>query len=196
MINIKKASLLAAFGVMLVPATVFAMTETSGNDVVKDARGTVVMNTHDNCVITKWDASSDECRRARMARRDILNKLTTEERTVYFDFNRSTLNASEKAKLDDISAMILASKEVESVDIVGYADKIGNPSYNKSLSKRRANAVKKYLASKGLRTANVSVEGMGESNSVTDCSEESGRSNLISCLAADRRVEIMLNMME
>lgn len=196
MINIKKASLLAVFGVMLVPATVFAMSETSANDVVKDARGNVLMNNYANCVVTRWDATSDECHRARMARRDILSRLSTEERTVYFDFNKSTLNSNEKAKLDEISSIILASKEVESVDIVGYADKIGNPSYNKVLSKRRAEAVKRYLATKGLRTANVSVQGMGENNSVTDCSDASGRGELISCLAADRRVEIMMNMME
>jgi outer membrane protein OmpA-like peptidoglycan-associated protein len=196
MINIKKASLLAALGVMLVPAAVYATSGTGAQDVVKDARGNVVLNTHDNCVVTKWEASADECGRARLNKRDILSRLNTEERTVYFGFNKSTLNASEKAKLDEISSIILSSKEVESVDIVGYADKIGNPSYNRVLSKRRAEAVKRYLATKGLRTKNVSVQGMGENNSVTNCSDVSARSELISCLAADRRVEIMLNMMQ
>jgi OOP family OmpA-OmpF porin len=194
MMNIKKASLLAAFGVMLVPAAVFAAPV--AQDVVKDARGNVVMNTHNNCVVTKWTSATDECGRAGMNKKDILSRLSTEERTVYFDFNKSTLNTGEKAKLDEISSIILASKEVDSVDIIGYADKMGNPSYNKVLSKRRAESVKKYLATKGLRTNNVSVQGMGENNSVTNCSTITERSALISCLAADRRVEIQLNMMQ
>ena len=194
MINMKKASLLAAFGVMLVPAALFAATD--AHDVVKDARGNVAVNTHGNCVITKWTSNSDECGQAGLRKKDLLSKLSTEERTVYFDFNKSTLNTGEKAKLDEISSIILASKEVESVDIVGYADKLGNPSYNKVLSKRRAEAVKKYLATKGLRTSKVSVQGLGENNSLTSCSTVSERAALISCLAADRRVEIQLNMLQ
>ncbi len=195
MINIKKASLLAVIGVMLAPAAVYAASENGYQDVVKDARGNVAHNSFDNCVVTKWSSSSDECGH-KMTKHDILSKLSTEERTVYFDFNKSTINSTEKAKLDEISSIILASKEVDSVDIVGYADKMGNPSYNKVLSKRRAEAVKKYLATKGLRTKNVSVQGMGENNSVTNCSTVTERKALISCLAADRRVEIQLNMMQ
>jgi outer membrane protein OmpA-like peptidoglycan-associated protein len=190
MINIKKASLLAAFGVMLIPAAVFATVETSSTqDVVRDARGDAVMNTHGNCVVTKWDSGSDEC-----GGRDILSRLSREERTVYFDFNRSTLNTKEKAKLDEIAKIILDSKEVENVDIVGFADKIGNPSYNKVLSKRRAEAVKSYLAKKGLKTKSIYVEGAGESKSLTKCDAVTERKDLISCLAADRRVEIKLNV--
>jgi outer membrane protein OmpA-like peptidoglycan-associated protein len=190
MINIKKASLLAAFGVMLIPAAVFATVETSATqDVVRDARGDVVLNTHGNCVVTKWDSGSDEC-----GGRDILSRLSREERTVYFDFNRSTLNTKEKAKLDEIAKIILDSNEVENVDIIGFADKIGNPSYNKVLSKRRAEAVKAYLAKKGLKTKNIMVEGAGESKSLTKCDAVTERKDLISCLAADRRVEIKLNV--
>lgn len=190
MINIKKASLLAAFGVMLIPAAVFATVETSATqDVVRDARGDVVLNTHGNCVVTKWDSGSDEC-----GGRDILSRLSREERTVYFDFNRSTLNSKEKAKLDEIAKIILDSNEVENVDIIGFADKIGNPSYNKVLSKRRAEAVKAYLAKKGLKTKNIVVEGAGETKSLTKCDSVTERKDLISCLAADRRVEIKLNV--
>src|SRR5689334_11541542 len=97
------------------------------------------------------------------------SKLTREQRTVYFDFNKSTLNAKEKGKLDEVSKILTASKEVESVDIVGYADKIGKPSYNKRLSTRRASTVKSYLAAKGLKTRKVRVEGLGEANSMTHC---------------------------
>jgi outer membrane protein OmpA-like peptidoglycan-associated protein len=187
MINLKKASLLAAFGIMLAPA---AYAADSYHDVVKDARGNVVLSTNGNCVETRWESATNEC----VNKRDIRSRLSKEQRTVYFDFNKSTLNAKEKMKLDEVSQIIIESKEVASVDIVGYADMIGKPSYNKKLSQKRAQTVKSYLATKGLKTRNVHVEGLGESNSVTKCDEKMDRKDLIACLAADRRVEIELNV--
>jgi len=192
MITIRKASLLAAVGVMLVPAAVFAAD--APHDIVKDARGNAVTSTDGNCVITQWEAKYDECNGAKMGKHDIRSRLSKEERTVYFDFNKSTLNAKEKKKLDEVSKIILDSKEVENVDIVGYADMIGKASYNKKLSLRRAETVKAYLATRGLKTRKVRVEGLGATNSVTHCDPKLERKELIACLAADRRVEIELNI--
>lgn len=192
MTTIKKASLLAAFGMMFLPAVAFAASSHSSDahDVVKDARGNVVLNTHGNCVETMWKSGVDECRGAHRP----FYKLTMEQRTVYFDFNKSTLNSSEKKKLDEVSKILLASKEVESVDIVGYADQIGKSSYNKRLSTKRAMTVKSYLSSKGLKTRNVRVEGLGDAHSVTHCDKHMARKDLIACLAPDRRVEIEVNV--
>lgn len=193
MITIKQASILAAVGVMLAPVAVFAADQDLRN-VVKDARGNVVTSTDGNCVRSQWANGVDECNGSKVARHDIRSRLSKEDRTVYFDFNKSTLNAHEKAKLDDVSKIILDSKEVESVDIVGYTDEIGKSSYNKRLSQHRAATVKSYLAAKGLKTKNVRVEGLGEANSVTHCDNKLPHKELISCLAADRRVEIELNV--
>ena len=190
MINLKKVSLLASVSAML--ATSAFASESYHHDVVKDTGGKIVHSTNGNCVITRWENAVNEC----TGHRDIRSRLTVEQRTVYFDFNKSTLNAHEKKKLDEVSQIIIDSKEVESVDIVGYADMIGKASYNKKLSERRAATVKSYLAAKGLKTRNVSMKGLGEANSVTHCSETLARPDLINCLAADRRVEIELNVKE
>jgi OOP family OmpA-OmpF porin len=190
MINLKKASLLAAVGMMLAPA---AFADTNFHDVVHDTRGNVVTSTNGNCVITKWESNRDECN-GKIVHKDIRSRLTKEQRTVYFDFNKSTLNNKEKTKLQEVSKIIVDSKEVESVDIVGYADMIGKSSYNKKLSTKRAQTVKSFLAAKGLKTRNVRVEGLGEANSVTHCDSKMERKALIACLAADRRVEIELNV--
>ena len=190
MIDLKKASLLATIGAMLIPAAAFAA-DVDMRDVVHDARGNVVTSTDGNCVRTMWESNMDECG-GKMKRP--FAKLSKEQRTVYFDFNKSTLNAKEKSKLDEVSSILTSSKEVESVDIVGYADKIGKPSYNKHLSKKRADTVKAYLAAKGLKTRNVRVEGLGEANSVTHCDSKMDRKELISCLSPDRRVEIEVNV--
>ena len=190
MMNLKKASLLAAISVMLAPA--FAFADSGFKDVVKNTHGNNVVSTNGNCVITKWDATYEECG---MAKRDISAKLLTEEqRNVYFDFNKSTLSVAEKKKLDEVSKIIAASKEVGSIDIVGYADPVGSASYNKKLSAKRASTVKAYLSKKGLKTNNVMVEGLGESNSAKcDVAKGKASKELIACLAKDRRVEIKLN---
>lgn len=178
--------MLATVGALMAPASAMAM---NFQDVVKDARGNVVMNSFGNCVVTQWTSGSDECLGG-----DIRGRLSKESRTVYFDFNKSTLNAAEKTKLDSLASIVSKSKQVESVDIVGFADMIGTSSYNQSLSNRRARTVRSYLASKGLKTRKVRLEAMGEKGSVTNCDPNMARNELIACLAADRRVEIELNV--
>lgn len=184
--NFKKACLAATVSVMFAPAAFAGVYQ----DVVKDARGNVVMNTFNNCVLTKWESNSNDCGMSADLRR-----LDKEMRTVYFDFNRSTLNAKEKAKLDDLSKLVKAAKDVESLDMVGFADQIGDTGYNKRLSIRRAETVKAYLASKGLKTRKTRIEGMGESKPVTSCNH-ADRKQQIACLAEDRRVEIEFNFMK
>lgn len=188
MINVKKACLLATLGGALYLPAAMASQDTGPHQVVKDADKDVVVSTNGNCVVTKWTSTSDECKYS--------VSLSKEQRTVYFDFNKSTLNASEKAKLDAVAKAVKASKEVKSVDIVGFADQIGNDGYNKTLSKRRAETVKSYLSAKGLKTNKVRVEAMGEGSPVTNCDSDANRAELIACLAADRRVEVMLNLVK
>ncbi len=190
MMNFKKASLVAAICV-LAP---FAASAGEYKDVVKNTNGHTVRSTNGNCVVTKWDASYEECG---LNKNDITGKLLTkEQRVVYFDFNKSTLSKQETKELNEVSKIIAASKEVESVDIIGYADSIGATSYNQKLSAKRASTVKSYLAKKGLKTNNVKVEGLGE-GSKAKCEHLNAKGKaskeLIACLAEDRRVEIRVN---
>ncbi len=182
MINLKKACLLATVSLMFAPAAFAGELK----DVVKDTNKNVVHSTNGNCVITKWDSATDECTGKQVISKEMLN--------VYFDFNKSTLNSKEKNKLDTVAKLIKESKEIETVDIAGYADSIGKDGYNKKLSEKRAGTVKSYLAKKGLKTRKLTVESFGESNPVTKCDPSLAKKDLIACLAEDRRVEIKLIM--
>jgi len=186
----KKATILAIVGAMMAPAA-FAG---EFNDVVKNTHGNIAHNTFGNCVITKWTSNTDEC----AGKAPSLRNLSKEWKNVYFDFNKSTLNVKEKAKLDQLSKMITDSKEVQNVDLTGYADVVGNTAYNKRLSLKRAQTVKSYLAAKGLKTRNVKVQGLGESSNAK-CGYTDGKkatAEQIACLAEDRRVEIILNFVK
>lgn len=48
--------------------------------------------------------------------------------------------------------------------LAGYADKSGSSSYNVGLSQRRADAVKAYMASKGIPDGVMTTQAFGESN--------------------------------
>lgn len=195
MIKIKNVTRLAMIGAVI--ATSAFAGPGPYQEVVHDTNRHIVRNTFNNCVVTRWTSDVNECEG--MAAKPDLHSLSKEWRNVYFDFNKSTLNAKEKAKLDELSRIIVASKEVENVDLTGYADVVGNTAYNKRLSLKRAQTVRSYLATKGLRTRNVKVEAMGESQPVTNCGYQEGRkatAEEIACLAEDRRVEIELNFIK
>ena len=184
MITLKKACLFATVGLMLSPASVLAA-ETL-RDTVKDTNRNIVHSTNGNCVYSKWDAMGDECSEVKAP------EINKELLSVYFDFNKSTLNSKEKTKLDTVSKLIKESTEVKAIDIAGYADSIGKNGYNKNLSARRARNVKTYLAKKGLKTRKLTVEAFGESKPITNCDANLAKKDLITCLAEDRRVEIRL----
>ena len=131
---------------------------------------------------------------ARINERVPVAYLTNEELTVYFDFDKSSINTNEVVKLNNLIKALIASEGVESLSIVGYADRIGNAKANQRLSEKRTAAVQNYLNDKvNIPTEILKSAAKGEDNPVTDCKKNQKRNSLISCLAADRRVEIVLN---
>lgn len=108
-----------------------------------------------------------------------------------FDFDKAVLKPAGMQALDELAAK---AKEVnlEVILAVGHTDRIGSAAYNKSLSERRAAAVKTYLVSKGIDSNRIYTEGKGLTQPVTgtQCDNVRGRAALISCLQPDRRVEV------
>jgi OOP family OmpA-OmpF porin len=171
--------MLAASGALALAATANAE---APKDVVKSSTGRVWVNSFNNCVVTKWDAASDACEAGVGG--------SLELRTVYFDFDSAVLTPAAKAKLD-VLAGNLQGQGAKKVRIVGFADAIGATSYNANLSQRRANAVSRYLAAKGLKVeGNYEVRGLGETASQSKCEGVSKRVEKIACLWRDRRVEV------
>jgi OOP family OmpA-OmpF porin len=117
--------------------------------------------------------------------------------TVHFDFDRSELRAGEGQKLDAFAAR-LQGRAYERLEVEGHADRVGSNAYNLALSRRRAEAVRGYLAGKGVDAGRIHAEALGEAKPVTagEC-EKLGAANrrnrkLIECLQPDRRVELRL----
>ena len=116
---------------------------------------------------------------------------------VLFGFNKSQLTPAGEQKLDEL-ARDAKGANVERVVLTGHADRIGSEEYNKELSERRAQAVADYLATKGVDSSRLQVQGRGESDPVTgnQCQKMGKESNknqkLIACLQPDRRVDAEL----
>lgn len=108
--------------------------------------------------------------------------------TELFDFDNATLRGSQP-KLDEISGVLSRDTSITSVNIIGYTDRLGSDKYNQKLSQRRAEAVKGYLANKGIDSSRLNAVGKGESNPVVECSDKK-RTDLIKCLEPNRRVEV------
>ncbi len=82
-------------------------------------------------------------------------------------------------------AELLKKKPEWKIKISGHTDNAGKPATNMVLSKKRAEAVKKYLISKGVAAARIKTEWFGQTKPVADNKTEAGRQK-------NRRVEMMI----
>ena len=111
---------------------------------------------------------------------------------MYFDFNKSGLNADATAKLDSLVSLIERSDTIIGAGIAGFADRIGSEDYNLELSKKRAKSVYDYLSERvEINTQILDIRALGENASVTDCEKKLNRKQTIQCLQEDRRVEVV-----
>ena len=117
----------------------------------------------------------------------VINLASTE----LFEFNKATLTADARAKLDaEVIAKLKDLGDIRYVNVNGHAHRLGTPQYNQRLSEKRAEAVRAYLVSKGTDSAKVEVFGFGKTLPVKGCPDESKRAALIECLAPNRRVVV------
>lgn len=64
---------------------------------------------------------------------------------VLFDFDKDAVNAKGKKVLDSTAQKLKEGASGQEITLVGHTDAKGSAEYNKKLSQRRADAVKKYL---------------------------------------------------
>ena len=118
-------------------------------------------------------------------------KTTTLAADTLFALNSFQLRPTAKAKLDEFAAE-LDQFDYRRIHITGHTDPTGAAQLNERLSRQRAEAVKRYLVTKGLPASKIVAEGMGSSMPmVTDknCSKLP-RGQMVACFQPDRRVDI------
>jgi len=103
---------------------------------------------------------------------------------VLFATNKSSISRRQREKLNEIILFAKVDKGMK-LQLVGHADGRGRRIYNKKLSLRRTNSVEKYLISKGIPAAQISVRAHGESRPADSNRNSRGRKN-------NRRVDVII----
>ena len=98
-----------------------------------------------------------------------------------FDYDKDEVRPESLSELQAVASV--AMKNNYKLLLLGYTDNAGSPEYNKDLSRRRADAVKRSLTALNIPDSRIAVSGFGEENPIADNATEEGR-------AKNRRVEI------
>jgi outer membrane protein OmpA-like peptidoglycan-associated protein len=100
------------------------------------------------------------------------------------------LTAEGKAKLDELAGKIKAAGKVDTIRVIGHADKTGKASSNMKLSQKRAAAVASYLKAQGVKAGKIITAGKGDTQPVVQCDAKLPKAELIACHGPNRRVEV------
>lgn len=101
------------------------------------------------------------------------DKIVSKFSLILFDFDKAEIS---KPDLDILNQYILPEIKFNSnIKIFGYTDRIGDKTYNKGLAERRANEVKKFLLSKGVKESQTEVIPIGEDILIFDNNNPIGR---------------------
>jgi len=103
-------------------------------------------------------------------------------RGVEFAFYRAELTGSSSVILDVAVDQLKRCPNVP-MEIDGHTDSVGAEGYNQGLGQRRAEAVRGYLASKGIRSSRLTARSFGETRPVASNDTDEGRQT-------NRRVEL------
>ncbi len=101
---------------------------------------------------------------------------------VHFDFNKWDIKPQYYPELIQV-AIVLQDNPSVAVEIQGHTDDIGTASYNKKLSKQRADSVMNYLVKMGIDKKRLSTKGYGFTRPIASNLTKRGR-------AMNRRVEL------
>ena len=92
---------------------------------------------------------------------------------VYFDYDRADVKP-EAARVLDGQAQWLQGHPTVNLRIEGNADERGTREYNLALSQRRADAVRTYLAGRGVAAGRLNTIGYGKERPVDTSGSEDG----------------------
>ena len=105
---------------------------------------------------------------------------------VLFKSGQSSLLEIAKRQLDKVAEALMEQDESKRIVVEGHTDSRGSDRNNRRLSQGRADAVRSYLVSRGVKSNRISAVGKGEDVPIANNRTAEGRAN-------NRRVEIIVN---
>ena len=89
---------------------------------------------------------------------------------VFFDWDRADITPQASSILDNAAEQYRATGNAQVV-LAGHADRSGSDQYNVGLSQRRAEAVRQYLAGRGIPEGVMRTEAFGESRPAVETAD-------------------------
>jgi outer membrane protein OmpA-like peptidoglycan-associated protein len=124
--------------------------------------------------------------------KDVVVVLTKEEQAVIkkafdnleFESGKDIIRSTSFQALDELAALMV-KHPTWGLKISGHTDNVGKPAANLTLSKKRAESVKKYLISKGVSADHLRSEWFGQTRPIAPNTTPEGRQK-------NRRVEMLI----
>jgi outer membrane protein OmpA-like peptidoglycan-associated protein len=109
---------------------------------------------------------------------------------VFFDYESFDLTKDSRSELNKLFNLLSNNPSIK-VEIQGHTDSKGLKSFNKKLSQKRAESVRKYLVKKGINKIRVTAVGYGENQPIAKNTNSDGSDNEEG-RALNRRIELKI----
>ncbi|MBM3455853.1 MAG: OmpA family protein [Bacteroidetes bacterium] len=147
----------------------------------KDSDGDGLLDKDDDCPNTPGPKSNKGCP---IIEQEIIEVLKTAFDNLEFEIAKDIIKEPSKPSLDEL-ADVLKKKSTWKLEISGHTDNVGDKNANLVLSKKRAEALRNYLTSKGISATRMSVFYFGETKPIASNATPEGRQK-------NRRVEMRI----
>ncbi|MDH3321400.1 MAG: OmpA family protein [Flavobacteriaceae bacterium] len=144
-----------------------------------DTDGDGVLDKDDNCPNIPGPAENNGCP---AVTQEVQKEITDLARAIFFNTNKATFTEEAQVRLVKISEILNEYKTVN-FTVEGHTDDTGAAEYNKTLSQKRADAVRDYLVENGFPADKMTAMGYGEEKPICDTKTKK-------CRQANRRVDI------
>ncbi len=111
-------------------------------------------------------------------------QISSKSYQIQFETGSSVIKPESYEMLDEILKSSVVAEGLK-VGVYGHTDIVGNEGSNERLSQERANSVKSYLISKGLKENRIETQGYGSTKPIASNATAEGK-------AKNRRVQIVL----
>lgn len=146
-----------------------------------DTDGDGILDKDDKCPSVKGVIENQGCPKIEEEEKEILK---TAFDHLEFNTGNAVIKDVSNSSLNDLATLLLKKPEWK-LQIAGHTDNVGNDQSNLILSKKRAEAIKAYLVSKGISADRLRALFFGETEPIASNDTEEGRQK-------NRRVEMTI----
>jgi outer membrane protein OmpA-like peptidoglycan-associated protein len=146
-----------------------------------DTDGDGVYDAIDNCPGVVGPADNNGCPEVS---EDVKAELALAAKGIFFETGKAVIKSESFDDLDKLVTIMETYPDAKLL-IEGHTDNTGDAEANMKLSQDRADAVKRYLATKGVADSRMTAKGFGETQPIADNETDEGK-------ALNRRVDFKL----